>query len=323
MPRLAGATSQSESTTLPGLHGREGYNATLSAILEIHSELRILRVVPDAGVPAFEAGQYVSLGLGLWEPRVASTDVELLDDVQRQRLAKRAYSISCSLLDEHGLLHRAPGFSYLEFYVALIRHGEQRPPALTPRLFALTPGARLFVSAHVAGHYTLSCIQPAEDIFFFATGTGEAPHNAMIADLLVRGHRGRIVNAVSVKLRRDAAYRTTHEELMRRFANYQYLLATTREPENTDPQRRGLVGKRYLQDLLRSGELERSTRVPLDPAHAHVFLCGNPAMIGAPRHHESTAAPAIPGSMLDLLLQRGFQIDEPKQPGNVHFERYW
>jgi ferredoxin--NADP+ reductase len=211
----------------------------------------------------------------------------------------------------------------LEFYIALIRHGEKRPPALTPRLFALAPGARLFVSRHAAGRYTLWGVSPDDDLFFFSTGTGEAPHNAMVAELLFRGHRGRIVSAVSVRFQRDAAYRATHEELLRRFANYRYHACTTREPENIDPSRPDYVGKRYLQDLVRSGELERIAGVQLHAAHAHVFLCGNPTMIGAARQHESAGPMAQSGSMLDLLLQRGFQVDEPKRPGNVHFERYW
>jgi len=319
----SGETSHAGSLTASDRLGHEGYNATLSKILEIHSDLRIIRVMPDARVPSFDAGQFLTLGLGHWEPRVAGADEEHLDEAQLQRLVKRAYSISCSVLDGQGRLQRAQDCSYLEFYVALIRHGEKRPPALTPRLFALAPGARLFVSPHAAGHYTLTGIQPEDGIFFFATGTGEAPHNAMIADLLLRGHRGPIVSAVSVRLRRDAAYRAVHDELMRRFANYHYLIRSTREPENVDPSLPDYIGKRYLQDLVRSGEMERVAGAQLDPAHAHVFLCGNPTMIGAARSHESAAPIALPSSMLDLLLQRGFQIDDPKQPGNVHFERYW
>jgi hypothetical protein len=31
----------------------------------------------------------------------------------------------------------------------------------------------------------------------------------------------------------------------------------------------------------------------------------------------------VPGSMLDLLSQRGFVPDARHARGNVHFERYW
>ena len=73
--------------------------------------------------------------------------------------------------------------------------------------------------------------------------------------------------------------------------------------------------------MVRSGLLERETGVTLDPAQAHVFLCGNPAMIGVSRAgHKSTAEP---GSLLDLLQSRGFRPANTANRGTVHFERYW
>ena len=298
------------------------YNATLTAVFEPHPDLRVMRIVPDVGVPPFEAGQFLSLGLGNWEPRVAGADEEHLDEARLRLLARRAYSISCSIFDERGQVARADSFPYLEFYIALVRHAEKRPPALTPRLFPLQSGDRLFVDPHPGGNYTLANIEPDSDVFFFATGTGEAPHNAMIAELLVRGHRGRITSAVSVRYRRDAAYRAVHEQLADRYPNYHYLVVTTREPENVDATRPDYIGKRYLQQFVASGELARLTGVNLDPARAHVFLCGSPDMIGLTRGagHE---ARFTPGSMLALLADRGFAPDAPHAVGNVHFERYW
>jgi ferredoxin--NADP+ reductase len=301
----------------------EHYNATLEGVIAVHEDLCILRVVPDAGLPAFAAGQYLSLGLGNWEPRVAGVDEEPMDPLHVRKLAKRAYSISCSILDAGGRLLRVREFPYLEFYVALVRHAEKRPPALTPRLFALGAGDRLFVERHSAGHYLLDPVQPDDDVVFFATGTGEAPHNAMIAELLSRGHRGRIASAVSVRLLKDAAYRTIHQTLAECYANYKYVVLTTREPANLDATLHDYVGKRYLQQLVETGELERETGVRLNPAKAHAFLCGSPVMIGAPRHAALSQQTALPGSMLDLLLRRGFRPDEPQRPGNIHFERYW
>jgi ferredoxin--NADP+ reductase len=40
----------------------------------------------------------------------------------------------------------------------------------------------------------------------FATGTGEAPHNAMIAELLARHHAGPIVSAVGARNRAEPGY---------------------------------------------------------------------------------------------------------------------
>ena len=323
IPQLAiGGAAEFESSELQELRNKH-YNATVAVICEVHADLRIMRVVPDAGLPVFLPGQYISLGLGNWEPRVPGVDEEQLDPLHAQRLAKRAYSISCSILGDDNRLRRAGDFPYLEFYVALVRHAVKRPPALTPRLFALRQGDRLFVEQHAAGHYTLQPLPSEDDVFFFATGTGEAPHNAMIADLLARGHRGRIVSAVSVRHARDAAYRSVHEELTRRYSNYHYRVLTTREPENLDVSRADYRGKQYLQDLVRTGLLERETGISLDPLHAHVFLCGNPTMIGISRKSAASERVAEPESMLDIFLTRGFLPDRPNLPGTVHFERYW
>jgi ferredoxin/flavodoxin---NADP+ reductase len=318
------STDSGDSLALSGPNSlrQTHYNATLVAIREVQRDLRILRIVLDEGIPKFSPGQYATLGLGNWESRVEGVDEEHLDGLHKERMCKRAYSISCSMLDDRAALRRPADFPYLEFYVALVRHSEKRPPALTPRLFALRAGDRLLVEPHVAGRYTLDAVRPDQDVFSFATGTGEAPHNAMIAQLLADGHRGHIVSAVSVRQRVDAAYLAVHEELMRRYANYYYVVLTTREPENLDTNHPHYVGKRYLQDIVSSGWLERRVLVSLDAYQAHVFLCGNPAMIGIVGHSRSRLSPES-GSMLELLLARGFRPDEGDRSGNVHFERYW
>lgn len=294
------------------------YNATVSMVKKTHDDLRIMRVLTDRPFPLFQPGQYVALGLGDWEPRVAGVDEERLDAPRNHHLFKRAYSISCSLFHPTGGPVRAADCPYLEFYISLVRHSELRPPALTPRLFALREGDRLFVESHAAGRYTLEGVRDGDDLLFLATGTGEAPHNAMIAELLARSHRGRIASAVSVRYKRDASYRVAHEELARRFSNYRYLVVTTREAENLDPSHRHYCGKRYLQDLLATGDLERLTLVHLDPAKSQVFLCGSPAMIGIEK-----GGRIVPGRMVDALSKRGFQQDQSHFRGNIRTEHYW
>ncbi len=303
---------------------RAHYNAVVTQVTPVHDDLRILRVVPDGGVPPFRGGQFTSLGLGYWEPRTPGVQDEPLDARRLQRVAKRAYSLSCSLLDERGEILPAQRQPYFEFYIALVRYAELHPPTLTPRLFALAPGQRLFADPRVVGAYTLEGVAPTDNVLFLATGTGEAPHNAMIAELLAGGHQGRLASAVSVRYRHDLAYADLHRRLERRFDNYRYFVLTTREPENLDPAHPSYRGKRHLQDYVRSGDLERDAGWPLDPERTHIFLCGNPAMIGVPlRDPGSTARRPQPGGMIELLVQRGFVPDEPRQPGHVHFERFW
>ena len=48
---------------------KQHYQATLVSKRMIHEELAILRVRPDVPLHAHRAGQYTTLGLGMWEPR--------------------------------------------------------------------------------------------------------------------------------------------------------------------------------------------------------------------------------------------------------------
>lgn len=309
--------------------GEASYNARVRQIRFIHPALMILRVVPDAGVPDFEPGQYATLGLGAWEPRVDPAAGEHLhrDPVAgaiASRLIRRAYSISCPVLDDTGALVTCADLDYLEFYISLVSHPDDNPPRLTPRLFALGEGSRLSVSPRIHGTYTLGTPADEDTVLLLATGTGEAPHNAMIAELLNRGHRGRILSAVCVRHWADLGYLDVHRELERRYPNYRYLPLTTREPENLDARRPDYVGKQYLQGLLSSGRLEEGLGGPLEPDRTHVWLCGNPDMIGLP----PSARPGehslpVPGGMVDLLTSRGFLLDRPEARGNIHFEKYW
>ncbi len=107
---------------------------------------------------------------------------------------------------------------------------------------------------------------------------------------------------------------------MRRYPHYTYLPLTTREPSNAG-------GKVYIQDLITSGELEQRLGKPLDPAATHVFLCGNPKMIGVPEKDKDTGERVYPKpvGVVEFLERRGFQTDQPniKLKGNIHYEEYW
>jgi ferredoxin--NADP+ reductase len=248
---------------------------------------------------------------------------EVLQEEQLRHVVKRAYSICSPMLDGRGQLVRAEESTQVEFYITLVRYAPKHAPALTPRLFALSPGDRLFVGPHVHGHYTLRDVQPDEDVIFAATGTGEAPHNAMLVQLLASGHRGRIVSATCVRYERDLAYLATHRRLEQLFPSYRYIGLTTREPWNLDPSRADFAGKSHLQDLFASGRIEQIGGTSLDPARTHVFLCGNPAMIGAPQHAHALRFYPRPTGMVEILEGRGFRLDEPGRPGNLHVEKYW
>lgn len=302
---------------------REHYNATVTLRRQVHDELLVLRVRPDGGVPTYEAGQYTTLGLGYWEPRADGCDDEHLAAALESKVVQRAYSISSPILDDHDRPVRVSELGELEFYVVLIRHGEARVPALTPRLFALKVGSRLFVGPHPKGHYTLAPVEPDDNVIFLATGTGEAPHNAMLGELLARGHCGRILNVVSVRNDGDLGYLATHRRVESHWPNYRYVTLTTREPRNLDPTHPEFVGKFRLQDFISSNRVAEALGQPLDPRTCHVFLCGNPAMVGIPKEEHGQRVYPQPTGMIEVLERLGFQADRPTQPGNIHFEKYW
>jgi ferredoxin/flavodoxin---NADP+ reductase len=142
--------------------------------------------------------------------------------------------------------------------------------------------------------------------------------------LLAGGHRGRIASVVCVRHQRDLAYLHEHRLLLERFPNYRYLTLTTRAPENLDPSLPGYVGKRYLQDYLATGDLERDLGWQLSPADTRVFLCGSPEMIGTPqRMNDPQGRFPRPLGMVKVLERLGFRVDQPHDPGNIHCERYW
>ncbi|SMP46261.1 ferredoxin--NADP+ reductase [Neorhodopirellula lusitana] len=319
------------------------YNATIIERIDTTEDLAKFRIRPDNPIPPFEPGQYVAIGLGNWEPRLKGTQPEDVPAKKIRKLVRRAYSISCPMLTNdgptngpngNGLINNGPTedselvpvdqIDYLEFYITLVRQGAtavSKPPALTPRLFGKNAGDRLVLERKITGKYVLGHFDPDDTMLFLGTGTGEAPHNAMATKLLSLGHRGRIVVATSIRYLRDSAYQREHEILMNRFPNYLYLPLTTREPENVQTDHPGFVGKQYLQSMFTSGRLAELAKVDLSPTNTHVFLCGNPDMIGYVP--VGTATPENPG-MLPILRQAGFRDDVTEhQAGTIRFEKYW
>lgn len=291
------------------------YNASISAIRAHNDDLWVMWVKPDEPIPTYDPGQYTTLALGFWEPRADDAE-EDFDDEQRRKLARRSYSVSSSVIDlDSGELATADPEA-VEFYVVQVPPGQEEIPALTPRIFAKEVGDRIFMSHKFTGRYTLDGVEPTDNVVFLSTGTGEAPQNAMTAELLRRGHKGSILNLVCVRYRNDLAYLKEQEAVESRFSTYSFEVLTTREPDD-------LENKRYIQDLVRSGEVEELLGAPLNPDHTHVFLCGNPAMIGLPKWDEDDPTFPEQTGVCELLHDRGFTIDHRKTRGNVHYEEYW
>jgi ferredoxin--NADP+ reductase len=264
------------------------YNATVIGREEINPLLIILRVQSDAPLFDFKAGQFAVLGLLGREPRVPEAASE--EPVSEpEKLIRRAYSISSSSVERR----------YLEVYLTLVTSGQ-----LSPRLFALNPGSRLFLSPKASGMFTLDRVPPEKAVVLIATGTGLAPYISMLRTMLVGETRRRFVVLHGARHGWDLGYRGELESLARLRPNFTYISSITQPDE--DPHYRGYTGR--VQALLEQGVVEKESGVELDPAQADVFLCGNPGMVEAAKA---------------LLAARGFKPDQPKEQGTIHVEEYW
>lgn len=298
------------------------YNATITYFDRLTDEVWIFGVEPDDGPVSFVPGTYASLGLGYWEPRCDDA-LEADIDTKWSKLVRRSYSVSTPMFTsddyhaDHGTadLARCEDLDDIEIYAVLVRPEDDFVPGLTPRLALKDVGDRLFMGRKMAGRYTAEAVtDPTTPLVFLSTGTGEAPNLAMIVELLRTGHTGPIVSVVTARHWSDLVYHDKNLALAKRFANYTHLAIPTREPD---------VEKRYIQDVVRTEFTPERLGVELDPAKVHVFVCGNPDMIGLP--DESGDEPVYPETtgVVELLVERGFKLDKRRDPGNIHFEEFW
>jgi ferredoxin--NADP+ reductase len=251
----------------------EWTNATLVERRDANARCMVVRVRPDAArVQPFVAGQFVQLGLP--RPDGATTPDG------RARLVKRSYSLASA---PHEVGH-------WELCLAKVDAGQ-----LTPRLFELRPGDRLWCDDAPKGHFTLERIPREAPLAMVATGTGIAPFVSMLRHLRHGGDHRPVAIVHGARDPSDLCY---DAEL--RATECAYLPSCSRAGADWQGPR-----GRVQSVLERWDEL---VPWPLSPAGCHVLLCGNPAMIDEVR---------------DLLLPRGFALDTAKASGSLHFERYW
>ena len=264
------------------------YNATVIGREEINPQLLILRVQPDAAVVDFKPGQFAVLGLLGSEPRVAEAADEE-DAPAPEKLIRRAYSMASSSLERR----------YAEFYLTLITSGQ-----LTPRLFALRHGGRLFLGKKASGVFTLERVPPGKTVILIATGTGLAPYISMLRTMLLDETQRRFVVLHGARFGWDLGYRGELESLARLRPNLTYIPSITRPDQ--DLHFRGHTGR--IQTLLEAGVVEKESGVALDPTQADVLLCGNPDMVN---------------DVKAILEAKHFKVGRGKEPGTIHVEEYW
>jgi ferredoxin--NADP+ reductase len=249
----------------------------------------ILRVEADGWtLPDFEPGQYAVLGLPAAAPRAAGSEAERAAAAPNS-LIRRAYSIASSSRSRETM----------EFYIGLVSDG-----ALTPRLFALERGDRLWLSPKVGGMFTLDRIPRERNVVLVATGTGLAPYISMLRTDLVCGAVRRYTVLHGAYHSWDLGYRPELETLQNLFDHFRYL-AVIDDPQSEPIPWTGPIGR--VQDLWKEIRSAKSAGFAPAPENTDVFLCGNTDMID---------------EMIGLLAGDGFREAKPPAGGEVHVERY-
>ena len=223
----------------------------------------------EARIEPFRAGQFTKLGLQIGGETVG-----------------RPYSMV-----------NAPGDPVLEFYFSLLPEGP-----LSPRLSALGPGDAVLVAPQPNGFLVLDEVPPAIHLWLLSTGTGIGPFLSILKTAEPWQRFQRIVLVHAARTANELTYRRTIARIAeaepKRFA---YIPFLSREPADY-----ALAGR--IPQAIADGRLEARAGFALDPAHAHVMLCGNPAMVA-----DAAAA----------LAARGLRKHRRREAGQITTETYW
>ncbi|MCK4739515.1 MAG: ferredoxin--NADP reductase [Deltaproteobacteria bacterium] len=266
-------------------------NAVVIHRVEVAPGLIILRIRhEEEALPDFVPGQFAVLALPNSASRVPFSEAEDVADTDPQKMIKRAYSIASSSVER----------DYVEFYITLVRSG-----ALTPRLFNLGIGDKLWLSTKFSGIFTLSDVEGEPDIVLIATGTGIAPYMSMIRTELAAPGKRRFAVIHGARNSWDLGYHSELVMMERLSPNFSYLPIIS-EPEEEPAPWGGESG--FILDAWQSLNLEKKIGLKPTPEKTHIFLCGNPVMVQ---------------TMVETLTEDGFVEHKKNRPGQLHLERFW
>jgi len=265
-------------------------NSILAQKVEVAPGLIIIRIVPDGWeLPVFVPGQYTVLGLPASAPRYMYAEPDP-KPLREDKLVRRAYSVASSSMEKQ----------YIEFYVRLVTTG-----ALTPRLFAMNIGERLWMSPKMKGMFTMDEVPAEQNIILFATGTGVAPYMSMLRSNIISQEKRKYVVVHSALNSWDLGYRSELLTVERLCPNFKYISVIS-EPEKEPIPWSGQVG--FVQDIWKSGVIQKMWDQDITPDNTRIFLCGHPEMIK---------------EMIRLLEENHFKEHTNLEPGSIHMEKYW
>ena len=262
-------------------------NCIITQTVQVSPIMKIIKVKPDGWpFPKFQAGQFVGLGLPPEAPRSKEATNEHAPP-KPDKLIKRAYSIASSSTDQA-----------VEFYITLVHSGQ-----LTPRLWDLKIGDKIWMGKKAVGMFTLDQIDPDDNVIMIATGTGVAPYMSMLRTNALK-RKGKILVIQGAANSWDLGYSSELRLLSSMFDGFDYF------PTITDPQNEpvGWDGDtRFVQDIWVAGLAKNTWGFDPTPQNTHVFLCGNPKMVNG---------------MKELLAKEGFTEHSRKIFGQIHAEEF-
>lgn len=288
---LEGVIQHATSPAAPGSsEAAHKLNAVVTLCNMVSPWLMILQVAPDGwGLPRFVPGQFATLGLYGSASRCALAEPEG-PAPNPTALIRRGYCIASSSNNRE----------FFEFYIHLVPEG-----ALTPRLFNLEIGDRIWLADKISGSFTFEDVPEDGNVVLIATGSGLAPYVSMLSTHVKFASQRRVAVLHGARHSWDLAYRSILMAMQGLRNNFTYLPVISRQKQEPVPWA-GAVG--HVQDLWKGGATARAWSTQPTPENTHVFLCGSPHMI------EDTAA---------MLVQEGFKEHTSDTPGQIHVERYW
>ncbi len=261
------------------------YNATVVGKILVTPDLMILRVDTDEPRDEFEAGQYTVLGLYGYEARSSNSEPETTP-APKDKLIQRAYSIASPRTETR----------QLEFYISQVKTGQ-----LTPRLFNLNVGDRIYVSKRIVGLFKLSDTPPDSDVVMVATGTGVAPYISFLRSHIIERPNSKMAVIQGATHQWDLGYYSELTFLAQTFPNFYYI------PTLTDAGERWQGQRMWIEEMLAAGVLEKETGIAIDPEKTHFFLCGNPKMVE---------------NVSGWLIGQGYKRHKRKDPGTLYIEEF-
>lgn len=265
------------------------FNAVIQQVVQVSPIMKVIRVAPLGWeLPDFKPGQFVGLGLPGTSSRCAEATEEFKTPDDPDKLIKRAYSVASSNVSK----------DYVEFYITLVHSG-----SLTPRLFDLKIGDKLWMGQRFTGMFTLEEVDENKNIVLIATGTGVAPYMSMLRSDALR-RKGKIVVVHGASNSWDLGYSSELSLLQSIAPNFSYIPTITIPEKEVTPWN----GRTELvHEIWEDGSIEKLWGFKPEADNTNIFLCGNPNMIEG---------------MIETLGKDGFKEHKRRDPGQIHVEKF-